>query len=531
MASVRKWPPPVMSAEDFMAKWMKDLEPPPDAPSTPGPTTKKRKRPHGPGEPMASGEDDTPSAPRHGTASGPGQSRGSASASRSSATTSTAEPEASSSAPPKPVRFPAPRDAGENQLPPHARPLYRRLEPMAEGRCVAPSLIRDDVEYAAGADLPDRFFDYCGPLSNWPMPARPFGPRPRDGDDDRASYWARRECRQPEETAQKLAELDALVDIQAAAEDCRRRGRHQSDWNAMVHLPLLSLALGDAAAVVVEPVGAAAVADDFASEGAAAADFVVALDAAWVEPDDRECVDYLPAAIRSVLSAQPPERGTINQSTYPPLRSRPVGLSIGTAAADDAADEARTRLALWVAAWHRRWNGFVRPPTVPDGVAPPTLGCEFELGRIITLPLLLIVEHEWRLFFAVDQGDHIVRSVSCFLSCLLSCPSHLSRPELLAHTAQDIVSEMQVGDTQTITGMYTILCVLRELANWMRQPFRKWIMCALRTLYFEHVVSEWLTCPINTDGQPDTAESPGDDVEPSSQSVGAPSSSPFKLYY
>jgi hypothetical protein len=69
---------------------------------------------------------------------------------------------------------------------------------------------------------------------------------------------------------------------------------------------------------------------------------------------------------------------------------------------------------------------------------------------IVTLPLLLSVEQNWKLFFACDRGDHL-----------------------------EVVGEMSVGDTNTLIGLYTIVAVVRELANWVDSTFRNWIIDTL----------------------------------------------------
>ncbi|KAI6747502.1 hypothetical protein HG530_015882 [Fusarium avenaceum] len=53
-------------------------------------------------------------------------------------------------------------------------------------------------------------------------------------------------------------------------------------------------------------------------------------------------------------------------------------------------EQARNQLGLWIAAWHKRMSA---------------LGTSNE--QIITLPLIMVVEHEWKLMFAYDQGDAI----------------------------------------------------------------------------------------------------------------------------
>jgi hypothetical protein len=66
-------------------------------------------------------------------------------------------------------------------------------------------------------------------------------------------------------------------------------------------------------------------------------------------------------------------------------------LSIEVKIASGSLEEARGQLGLWIAAWHTRMSLLRK--------------CNEE---IIALPLVIVMEHEWKLMFAVDRGDSIV---------------------------------------------------------------------------------------------------------------------------
>ena len=103
----------------------------------------------------------------------------------------------------------------------------------------------------------------------------------------------------------------------------------------------------------------------------------------------------LAQAIKEAVYAQPPEKQTINQTTYPPIHLKPIGVSVETKGATGAPEEGRAQLAVWAAAWHERNRVFLPPDDSGEG------------SRIVTLPLLLIVEHTWLLSFACDRGDKL----------------------------------------------------------------------------------------------------------------------------
>jgi hypothetical protein len=65
----------------------------------------------------------------------------------------------------------------------------------------------------------------------------------------------------------------------------------------------------------------------------------------------------------------------------------------------------------------------------------------------VAQPLILILGNEWKLWFACDRGDGL-----------------------------EIVGGMLIRETPTLFGLYTIVAVLRELADWIEVCFWKWIM-------------------------------------------------------
>lgn len=56
-------------------------------------------------------------------------------------------------------------------------------------------------------------------------------------------YSERRQRRHPGLRSAALAELDALVDLIAAANNCRILGRHKATWNMEIYKLLFRLAL------------------------------------------------------------------------------------------------------------------------------------------------------------------------------------------------------------------------------------------------------------------------------------------------
>jgi hypothetical protein len=55
-------------------------------------------------------------------------------------------------------------------------------------------------------------------------------------------------------------------------------------------------------------------------------------------------------------------------------------------------EEARVQLGIWLSAWHERVGQLHAN----------------EDHRVITLPVIIVLNHYWHLYFAVDKGSHIV---------------------------------------------------------------------------------------------------------------------------
>nr|EAQ70596.1 hypothetical protein MGCH7_ch7g3 [Pyricularia oryzae 70-15] len=128
------------------------------------------------------------------------------------------------------------------------------------------------------------------------------------------------------------------------------------------------------------------------------------------------------------------EQRSVNHSSYSPLRSLPLGVSIETKS-PGAADNGLVQLALWTAAWFRRMEQLLELLTYRQ--------TEFQMLEAV--PAVLVNGHQWRLLFFCHRGD----SITC-------------------------VGEIPMGDTTTLTGAYKVLGVLRLLVRWVDEDLREW---------------------------------------------------------
>lgn len=234
--------------------------------------------------------------------------------------------------------------------------------------------------------------------------------------------------------AHHMQEFIALCDIEQAAKACQTEEASESAWNLEVHGPLLKLALAPFPSLSRDILTQARISKPFVPEMQAAShyDFTRSKMIDWgirVHPPPSTS-----ARIRDVLLGLPFTQRCVNQTTYGPVRFDPVGISIETKIGIGATEEARLQLGVWVAAWHQRISMLINTPQLSDP------------GLIITLPLILIIEHEWRLLFACDKGDRI-----------------------------EIIEDITIGDTKGLVGVYTILATIRVLASWMQDEYGPWI--------------------------------------------------------
>lgn len=197
-----------------------------------------------------------------------------------------------------------------------------------------------------------------------------------------------------DKTTSHIQELVALRRIEQAAKRCQVEEASEAAWNVEVHGPLLELALEPFPTLSRDILTQARISRPFVPEMKAAShyDFARTKMIDWgirLHPSQSTA-----ALIQEMLLPLPENQRSINQSTYGPVKFDPIVVSIETKAANGGAEEARLQLGVWVAAWHQRIRKFINPDQV-----------------IVTLPLIIVLEHKWQLLFACDRGSQIVSSL------------------------------------------------------------------------------------------------------------------------
>ncbi|KAK1983505.1 hypothetical protein LZ30DRAFT_479723 [Colletotrichum cereale] len=229
-----------------------------------------------------------------------------------------------------------------------------------------------------------------------------------------------------ESTTVSWEEVEKLV---RAARSCMEDSCHKSVWNFKVHYPLLEAAIRSHADATIEVLTTTTINDLFLPKAQSSAsdvsrtaskliDFGVALD-----PDDN-----LKARLGGFLQELPPAEQSINPTRSRRLRHRPIAIPIETKSAHKPTASGQYQLAVWIAAWHNRIARLDRSLRTP------------------ILPVISVVGHHWDLYLAEDKGDQII-----------------------------IHGPLQIGTTDGITDMYSLLECLQMLVGWATTRHRDWV--------------------------------------------------------
>ncbi|KAI0411001.1 hypothetical protein F5X98DRAFT_358294 [Xylaria grammica] len=301
-----------------------------------------------------------------------------------------------------------------------------------------------------------------------------------------------------------LPMLDSLYKILSNAVEATKFNVHEDYWNNMVHTPLLNQVFDRegtperGAAVRVLPATCVSIAPDSSpwcqSKGtqtptdqsndavtvAASSGAHQTEQTEQTEPtqtnrgQDSKKVDYLLVldldegtelhkVIASLVNnlalkenrAVPPH---VNQTTYPIAAYRPIAVSIETKRGLASTDPL-TQLVIWTAAWHKRmrylrWElTLSKLATWPRDQQPGT-GAEGEgtTTRLVSVPLIQVVGHQWQIYFACEKGANI-----------------------------NIYGLVSLGSTQDIASLYSLVTSLEALQRWIQTNFyhgiQEWFMC------------------------------------------------------
>ncbi|KAI1271419.1 hypothetical protein F5Y07DRAFT_344238 [Xylaria sp. FL0933] len=144
----------------------------------------------------------------------------------------------------------------------------------------------------------------------------------------------------------------------------------------------------------------------------------------------------------------------VNQTVYRPLEKSLIAVSIETKS-EIPRDDPLMQLGIWAAAWHSRMYALRASIAGPNDTTP----------LLVTLPLIQVVGHTWRIYFACDVGTSI-----------------------------DLYGPMIIGGTDDVLSMYVLLASLEAIKKWIETTFQesmmKWFMLPDNSATSEIPVSE-----------------------------------------
>lgn len=334
--------------------------------------------------------------------------------------------------------------------------------------------LRDDAGFSDVQTLYDKVQKACQ-LRVGIVPAEVRGLL---GDSEVFPPCCFRESGSPDDAAGAGAMLEALQDICQKAEESKTLERNEAGWNNLVHTPLLCLVFKSqpptSVSVRVEPVMKITIVGDSiprlrqddSSNGPSSA---LALSAtasdtsSWSDADsqdgyqvdpavlhsrsDVKHVDYvlcmalpdgrLKTAISELVNLTNVKDGGymhVNQTAYAPLKKDLIAVSIGTKT-ERSSDDPLVQLGIWTASWHRRLC-YLRHE------AQRRYGLPLPQRRLVTVPLIQVVGHEWHLYFA------------CF-----------------GVSSITVYGPMRMGSTETLLETYALVASLQAIKEWVKTTF------------------------------------------------------------
>lgn len=296
-----------------------------------------------------------------------------------------------------------------------------------------------------------------------------------------------RESGCPDDAAGAGAMLEALRDICQKAEESKTLERHEAGWNNLVHTPLLCLVFKPqpptSVSVRVEPVMKVTIVGDSIprlqqdSSNGPGSEFALSATASdtssWGDADSQDDYQVDPAVLHSrsgvkrvdyVLCMALPDGRLktaiselviltmmkdggymhVNQTAYAPLKKDLIAVSIETKT-ERSLDDPLVQLGIWTASWHRRLCYLRHEAQRRYGLPHPQ-------RRLVTVPLIQVVGHEWHLYFA------------CF-----------------GVSSITVYGPMRMGSTETLLETYALVASLQAIQEWVQTSFfsamEEWFLC------------------------------------------------------
>jgi hypothetical protein len=219
----------------------------------------------------------------------------------------------------------------------------------------------------------------------------------------------------------------AMREIRNDTSMCKTKHLHEPSWNELVHSQMLKQAVLGRPGFSYYNITTARVIKELVPNNeygellkGKMIDFAVTLGPPLIPT----------ANVISRLAASPRKlQRTSNPCDYSPLCYEPVVISIETKSPDGGSENGEVQLSVWAMAYFNRLRQLIQDPVA------------------MTLPLLLVTDARWKLYFASDLAYEI----------------HL-------------IDAVDISTTADIIGCYTILEALRVVFKWVEETFAPWFL-------------------------------------------------------
>ncbi|KAL5598948.1 hypothetical protein BROUX41_003733 [Berkeleyomyces rouxiae] len=259
-----------------------------------------------------------------------------------------------------------------------------------------------------------------------------------------------------------------INEIVEATHHCRDTEASSYGWGDSVYMPLLRLAIGQTKGVRAENISSATMLDSLAPTSLSKAmstprrpgdpvplmmDYALLLCPSQLPTDvDNQVQRQLQSLLRQKLTDGDP---SINHSMYGPLCKSPIGTFIGIASSshgpahgyrngtttnlqlgsEDGPMVALTQLGLSLTSWYQHITSFCKCTYQ----MPCCTGPEF-------MPLLRVAGDAWSVTLVVNTDDDF-----------------------------EVLPTINIGSTDTITGVYRLVEALRYIIEWIRTDYMDWL--------------------------------------------------------
>ena len=251
---------------------------------------------------------------------------------------------------------------------------------------------------------------------------------------DQAEFESGQAC--PQHNLQNLErQFEDIRELWDTAKDCAERGVTEARWNGDVHYRLLRLALRDwkQEGIWWEDITSARISDKslLASIERKAVQSKL-VDLAIIIDSPKELERRIAEKLLRQYPAKSAPVQSVNCTNAHSVRFRPIAISIETKR-DTCSTDPYLQLGTWTLACLLKLRQMI--PT------QATLPC---------LPVLSVTGHNWCLNFAVLRTDEYEQD------------------------RLDLITDLTLGDTKTVPGVYGLVAAIRLLARWAKEKYQPW---------------------------------------------------------